>query len=155
MLFPDFEGFAQVNRQDIAYTLLSASQYRKDALQNMEEQKFGEAIANFTAAIKVDPGNSTDYNNRGSARQILLNNAGVTEEKQYKGVLNDYTEAIELDPNTPVSYFQRGALKSKIGLRHEAVIDLEKALKIFQAIGSEKHISEVQEKIRELKQQSQ
>ena len=154
MLFPDFEGFARVHRQDIPYTPLAASQYRTRAHQNMKERQLEEAIANFTEAMKVDPGNSSDYQNRGGVKEMLLVNSGATDKNQYDGVLNDYTEAIKLDPIAPVTYWHRGVLRSKIGRKHEAVFDLEKALEIAQAIGNEGLISHIQKTLCEIKQVS-
>ena len=139
MLFPDFEGFARQHRQSVPYTQLAASQYRERGMQKAQERKFEEAIDAFSKAINIDPGNSSDYQNRGAAREGLLSQSGAREIKQYKGVRDDYTEAINLDPNAPVSYYRRGMLiASKGGRMHEAFPDLEKALQIAQAIGEEK-----------------
>ena len=98
MLFPDFDGFARQHRQDIPYTQLAASQYRKRALQKIDRREYEEAIADFTEAIKVDPGNGDDYNNRGNARQMLLNQSGTTDVNVYKTAIADYTEAVNLNP---------------------------------------------------------
>lgn len=155
MLFPDFEGFARQNNQNVPYTLLAASQYRDLGLRKMEEGKLNEAIAAFNEAIKIEPGESSDYQNRGAVREMLLFQSGARDIKQYKGVLTDYTEAINLDPNAPVSYYQRGILVAKVGRTHEAVLDLEKALQIAEAIGQEHFITTIQRTLHEIKQASQ
>ena len=152
MLFPDFEGFASQHGQSVLYTQLAASQYRARGVQKITEGKFEEAIDAFTEAIKIDPGESTNYQNRGAAREKLLNQNGATSINQYKGVLADYTEAINLDPNAPVSYYQRGALLADRGMAHEAFPDLEKALQIAQRIGEEEYIATVQQKLQALQQ---
>lgn len=152
MLFPDFEGFARQHGQSVLYTQLAASQYRKIGIQKMEEGKTEEVIAAFTEAIKIDPGESSDYQNRGAAREMLLSQSGATTRNEYKGVLADYTEAINLDPNAPISYYQRGILIAKVGRTHEAVIDLEKALQIAEAIGQEPLITSIQQNLREIRQ---
>ena len=153
MLFPDFEGFARQHRQSVPYTQLAASQYRKRGVQKAQERKFEEAIDAFSKAINIDPGNSSDYQNRGAAREGLLSQSGAREIKQYKGVRDDYTEAINLDPNAPVSYYRRGMLiASKGGRMHEAFPDLEKALQIAQAIGEEKYIEDIQRDLQNLRQ---
>ena len=154
MLFPDFEGFARVHRQDIPYTSLAASQYRNRGHQKLNQGQFKENIANFTEAMKVDPSNSTDYQNRGAITEMLLNKSVATDKNQYDGILNDYAEAIKLDPNAPATYYQRGVLRSKIGRTHEAVFDLEKALQIAQAIGNEGMISTIQNQLSAIKQAS-
>ena len=151
MLFPDFEGFARQHGQNISYTHLAASQYRKIGVQKMKEGRTEEAIDAFTTAIKIDPGESTDYQNRGAAREMLLSRSGATDIKQYKGVLADYTEAINLDPNAPVSYYQRGALLANRGKAHEAFPDLERALQIAQRIGEEQYIASIQQVLDNLK----
>ena len=152
MLFPDFEGFARQHNQDIPYTQLAASQYRDLGHQKMKEGKTEETVAAFTEAIKIDPGESSDYQNRGAAREMLLSQSGARDIKQYKGVLADYTEAINLDSNAPVSYYQRGILTAKVGRTHEAVLDLEKALQIAEAGGQENFIATIQQNLREIRQ---
>ena len=153
MLFPDFEGFARQHRQSVPYTQLAASQYRERGMQKAQERKFEEAIDAFSKAINIDPGNSSDYQNRGAAREGLLSQSGAREIKQYKGVRDDYTEAINLDPNAPVSYYRRGMLiASKGGRMHEAFPDLEKALQIAQAIGEEKYIEDIQRDLQNIRQ---
>ena len=153
MLFPDFEGFAQQHGQNAPYTQLAASQYRKIGVQKIEKGKFEEAIDAFNEAIKIDPTSEwSDYQNRGAARQRLLDQSGATSINEYEGVIADYTEAINLNPNTPVSYYQRGALIADRGKAHEAFPDLEKALPIAERIGDENFIARIKQKLRELKQ---
>ena len=152
MLFPDFEGFARQHNQNVSYTQLAASQYRDLGHQKMKERKTEETVAAFTEAIKIDPGESSDYQNRGAAREMLLFQSGARDIKQYKGVLADYTEAINLDPNAPVSYYQRGILIAKVGRTYEAVLDLEKALQIAEAAELENFIATIQQTLHEIRQ---
>ena len=151
-LFPDFEGFARQHGQDVPYTQFAASQYRKIGFKKIQERKFEEAIDAFTEAIKINPGESTDYQNRGSATAGLLYQAGATDINEYKGVIADYTEAINLNPNAPFSYYQRGVLIADKGKAHEAFPDLEKALQIAQRIGDEGYIADIQQALHDLKQ---
>ena len=152
MLFPDFEGFAGQHNQDVPYTQLAASQYRKRALQKFKDGKYEEAIADWTEAIKVNPGESSDYQNRGAAAETLLFQSGAKSINEYKRVIADYTDAINLDPNAPVSYWQRGNLIAKVGRTHEALPDMEKALQIAQAIGEEDFINMIQQELHSMKQ---
>ena len=158
MLFSDFEGFARQHRQSVPYTQLAASQYRKIGLQKIEEGKFEEAIDAFNEAIKIDPTSEwSDYQNRGAARQTLLDQSRTTSINEYEGVIADYTEAINLNPNTPVSYYQRGALIAERGEvdrgeAHEAFPDLEKALLIAEQIGDENFIARIKQKLHDLEQ---
>jgi len=57
---------------------LAASQYRKQGLQKINERKYKEAIAAFTEAIKVSPGESSDHQNRGTAKEMLLSQSWDT-----------------------------------------------------------------------------
>ena len=153
MLFPDFEGFAQQHGQNAPYTQLAASQYRKIGVQKIKKGKFEEAIDAFNEAIKIDPTSEwSDYQNRGAARQRLLDQSGATSINEYEGVIADYTEAINLNPNTPVSYYQRGALVADRGKAHEAFPDLEKALPIAERIGDENFIARIKQKLHDLEQ---
>ena len=157
MLFPDFEGFARQHRQSVPYTQLAASQYIDRGCQKIGEGKFEEAIDAFNEAINLDPSEWSAYQNRGAARQGLLDRSGATSIDEYEGVIADYTEAINLypdthvlDPDTPVSYYQRGALIADRGNAHRAFPDLEKALQIAQRIGDERYITDIRQKLHDL-----
>ena len=152
MLFPDFEGFARQHGQNVPYTQRAVSQYNKLGLRRIDERKYEEAIAAFTEAIKIEPDESSNYQNRGAAREMLLSQSGATTLNEYEGVIADYTEAINLDPNTPVSYYQRGILIAKVGRTHEAVLDLEKALQIAEAGGHENHTARIRQTLHEIRQ---
>ena len=121
-------------------------------LRKIDDSKYEEAIAAFTEAIKIDPGESSDYQNRGVAGELLLSQSGVSTLNEYEGVITDYTEAINLYPNTPVSYYHRGILIAKVGRTHEAVLDLEQALRMAEAVGNEAMITRIQQTLHEIKQ---
>ena len=152
MLFPDFEGFARQHRQDIPYTQLAASQYRKRALQKVERYEYEETIADYTEAIKVAPGESSDYLNRGNTKVMLLNQSGRTDVNEYKAVIADYTEVINLDPNYPFAYYQRGILRHDIGNLYEAVQDLEKALQLARQTESESFVANINQNLEDIRQ---
>ena len=152
MLFPDFEGFARQHRQDIPYTQLAASQYRKRALQKVERYEYEETIADYTEAIKVAPGESSDYLNRGNTKVMLLNQSGRTDVNEYKAVIADYTEVINLDPNYPFAYYQRGILRRDIGNLYEAVQDLEKALQLARQTESESFVANINQNLEDIRQ---
>lgn len=152
MLFPDFEGFARQHNQNVPYTQLAASQYQERGHRKIDEREYEEAIADYTEAIKIDPGEWSNYQNRGATREMLLFRSGATTLNEYRGVLADYTEAITLDPNAPVSYYQRGKLIAKVGRTQDAVLDLEKALQIAEAGGHENYIADIQRTLHEIRQ---
>ena len=152
MLFPDFEGFARQHRQDIPYTQLAASQYRKRARQKWDRHEYEETIADYTEAIKVAPGESSDYFNRGHTKEMLLKESGRTDVNEYKAVIADYTEVINLDPNYPFAYYQRGILRRDIGNRYEAVQDLEKALQLARQTQSESFVALINQNLEDIRQ---
>ena len=152
MLFPDFEGFAQQHNQYAPYSQLAATQYRDRGLQKLQEGKYEEAIVAFTEAIKVNPGKADHYNNRGYAKQQLLellSQSRTISVKDYNPVIDDYTKAINLDPDAP-AYILRARLRKRIGPPYKAALDLEKALRIAKAIGHRPVITEVEELLHEL-----
>lgn len=150
MLFSDFEGFARQHGHGVPYTDLAASEYRDCGVQKIKEGKFEEAIDAFNEAINIEPREWSSYQNRGAARQRLLDRSGATSISEYEAVIADYTDAINLDPDTPVSYYQRGVLLADRGNAHRAFPDLEKALQIAQRIGDEKYIVNIQQKLHDL-----
>ena len=150
MLFPDFEGFARGHRQDVVYIQLAASQYRTRAHQKQEKHEYEKAIAAFTKAIELNPGKSSDYQYRGLTWEMLLNSLGTPLTSKYEQINADYTEAINLDPNAPYVYFLRGRLRKMTGRKYEAVLDLEKALPMAQALGGQEYITQIESLLHQL-----
>src|SRR5439155_869351 len=64
---------------------------------------YEQALADFSAAVRLDPHESVAYNNRGNARYFL---------KDYEHALMDFAEAIRLDPHGPVAYNSRAVLRA-------------------------------------------
>lgn len=112
------------------------------------------AIAGFTRAIELDPGNTGNYLMRAYARKqmhdyagaiadytraielekevdqgfLLILRAGISESTgDVDGAITDYSRAIELDPGLQSTYRSRGLLKQKKGDSKGAAADFARA----------------------------
>ena len=152
MLFPDFDGFARQHRQDIPYTELPASQYRQRALQKCDSGDYEGTIADYTEAIKLNPGTSDDHNNRGNAMKMLLIQSGTSDVQKYKIVIDDYDEAIRLEPKVPFAYYHRGILWRELGKHNLAVLDFDEAFRLCRYSGYESLISNIEQNLRNIRE---
>lgn len=66
-----------------------------------DEKEYDNAIAEFTQAIKLDPGDADAYLGRGNTWRA---------KKDYDNAIADYTEAIKLDPKNGGMYNSRAWL---------------------------------------------
>jgi hypothetical protein len=80
-----------------------------------------EAIADFTQAIALDPGNAKSYWHRGQA----YSNKNLHDQAIY-----DFTKAIALDPDNYFAYQDRGDEYEKMNLRDQAIADFRKMLNL-------------------------
>ena len=123
-----------------------------DGMRLSELGRWTEAIAEFDAAISLDPEYAVAYSNRGRA----FNKAGQPlrglqdhieaiklrpdvstfwynrgnayfDLAQYQRAIDDYDEAIRLNPEEGPAYISRAAAYNRLGRRDEAQDDLEKA----------------------------
>lgn len=58
------------------------------------KNRYGEAISYYNEAIRLNPNDDMEYNNRGSAYWCL---------KQYEKALKDFNKALELNPNNTLA----------------------------------------------------
>jgi RNA polymerase sigma factor (sigma-70 family) len=79
------------------------------------------AIADFTAAIKLDPTKSLFYMNRGNVFRT---------KGDYDGAIADYTVAIRLDPKWADTYYQRGDAWYQKGSHDKAISDFTEAIRL-------------------------
>lgn len=153
MLFPDFDGFARLHREEIPYAELSASDYFNRAMQTSDE----EAIANYDKAIELDSQNSDYYEWRGYAKRALGRNDDAIDDfnkmveidgspyahevrgkvllrlKRHQQAIADFSKMIEIAPDVPFGYFRRGNAKYELGQYEEAIADLDAYLQITGA----------------------
>jgi tetratricopeptide (TPR) repeat protein len=87
-----------------------------DGNKAFDNQKWDEAIAKYSEAIKLDPNNVMAYTNRGAA---------YTEKQNYTYALLDYTKAVELDPKNYFPLYNRSMLYIKMGDQDKAIADCD------------------------------
>ncbi len=56
MLFPDFDGFARLYRENVPYTKLNATEYAERAYDAYQAKKYQNAIADYSNAIELESG---------------------------------------------------------------------------------------------------
>jgi len=92
----------------------TAYDYFRRGMEQVKNQAFDDAIADFSESIKMDPDWPVSYNNRGAC---------LEKKGDFKSALSDFTEAIRLDPDESVFLEnQERVLKkindSEVGLVH-------------------------------------
>ena len=96
----------------------SAEAYNDRGMERAENEDFTGAIADYTAAIAIDPNYAEAYYNRAYDRSEL---------EDYAGAIEDYNKVIELAPDAAPAYFNRGLAKAKLGDAEGANADCEYA----------------------------
>ncbi len=154
MLFPDFDGFARLHREDTLYEELGASDYSNRAMQAHQAAQYEEVIANYDKAIELDSQNSDYYEWRGYAKRALGRNDDAIADfnkmveidgspyahevrgkvllglKRHQQAIADFSKIIEIAPDVPFGYFRRGNAKYELGQYEEAIADLDMTLQI-------------------------
>lgn len=103
-----------------------ASDVRAEALISRgtihgDQERLKDAVADFSRAIELAPGDVVALILRGNARDAL-------DDKQ--GAIADYTEAIRRNPDDAAGYFNRASVHHELGQRTEAIADYKRALEI-------------------------
>ena len=86
-----------------------------------QQQAYEKAIADFTEAIRLDPGAAKTYRERGSA---------YIQKGDQDRAIADCTQAIRLDPNSATAYQIRGIAYWHKGDYDRAIADCTQAIKI-------------------------
>ncbi len=120
-LFPDFEGFAWVHREESPYTVSTFSALKDQGRREFENKRYNYAIEDFTRAIDIESGDQETYNLRGKAYTHLGN---------FEKALEDYDEAIRLNPDYAESYLNRGTVYYHQKNYEVAHIDYDKAISL-------------------------
>ena len=79
------------------------------------------AIADFDAAIRLNPNHAEAYYNRGLAKGQL---------GQYSAAILDYEIAIQLKPDFALAYLNRGGMRSNLGQHAAAIADFDTAIRL-------------------------
>jgi tetratricopeptide (TPR) repeat protein len=101
-------------------TILIASADAIEALRESGHAKYSKedyqgAIADYTAAIKIEPKNASLYSARSEAYRFA---------KDYAKGITDQDMAIKLDPTTPSYSYQRAILKGEVSDYKGAIADM-------------------------------
>jgi tetratricopeptide (TPR) repeat protein len=82
------------------------------------------ALADYGAAVRLDPRNALAHYNRGNA---------YYDSKQLPSAIADFTRAVELEPRFALAYFNRGRAHERRGDHKAAVRDYRSVLKLEPA----------------------
>ncbi len=88
-------------------------------IQKAKDEKFGQAVAAYTEALKLEPQNAEIYFNRA----LALHLDGKSQE-----AMKDFDKAVSLDPANPFRYSSRAFVRAKFGDLLGAVDDYKKAI---------------------------
>ena len=119
-LFPDFVGFAYIQRADAPYLTLGAEEYFHSGVKAQQRGQYSEAIQDLTKAIEL----KEDYAEAYYARGLAYDRKG-----EYDQAIQDLTKAIELKEDTDTYLARGGAYRSK-GEYDQAIQDLTKAIEL-------------------------
>ena len=86
-----------------------------------ELKQYDQALADYTKAIQLDPGNAEAYHHRGTTYHEL---------KQYDRALPDLTKAIQLDPSNLHRYNYRAFTYVELKQYDQALADYTKAIQL-------------------------
>ena len=111
-LFPDFEGFAWVNREAATYTEPTYSALIDFGEIEIEKEEYEKALEYSSRAIQKDIKKIQAYNLRGRA---------YTSLERYDQALEDFEKAESMDPDDAETYFNRGYLYQQQGLYLKAI----------------------------------
>jgi tetratricopeptide (TPR) repeat protein len=100
---------------------LQAWAHMKRGEKQAEQRDATAALADFEAAIKLDPKLAKAYQNRGVSRAEL----GDT-----KGAMSDFSEVVRLMPTYANAWYNRGELKYEQGDFLSALADYNKAIEL-------------------------
>ena len=118
-LFPDFEGFAWVNREDATYTEPTYSALIDFGESAIEKEEYEKALEYSSRAIQKDINKIQAYNLRGRA---------YTSLERYDQALEDFEKAETMEPDDAETYFNRGYLYQQQGLYSGAINDYDTAI---------------------------
>lgn len=154
MLFPDFDGFSRLHREDTLYEELGASDYFRRAERAHSETQYEEAILNYDKAIELDPQDSETYLWRALAKRALGQNRDAIDDldkmvkinsnphafemqgkvlshmKEDRKAIAAFDKVIELDPDNPSCYIRRAIAKWNLRQYQETINDIDQHLQI-------------------------
>lgn len=100
---------------------LDAKRYFENGLVSLANQKYHEAISEFTEVIRIRPIDDGAYNDRGIAYE---------GKRDYDKAFADYNEAIRINPNDANTYGNRGNIYYYRGNLDKAISDYNEAIRL-------------------------
>ncbi len=120
-LFPDFVGFAYIQRSDAPYLTPDAEEYFHSGVKAQQRGQYSEAIQDFTKAIKLKPDYAEAFYSRGRTYDL---------QGEHDRAIQDFTKAIELKPDYAEAYHIRGLAYHSQGEHGRAIQDSTKAIEL-------------------------
>lgn len=99
----------------------NADAYFNRALSYEKQEKFNEALSDYSSALKLNKRFTDAYFNRAVLYQQI---------KQTDKAIKDYGRVIKLNPKDDIAYYNRGLLYAELGNKEKAIEDFEMAIKI-------------------------
>jgi tetratricopeptide (TPR) repeat protein len=91
------------------------------------QQRYEDAVADFTAAIQLNPQDADAYSMRGAVYRDL---------GRYSEAVSDLTQAIQLDPQSLQSYVMRGNVYHHLHQDEQAMLDYNHGIELDPTIPS-------------------
>ena len=117
-LFPDFVGFAYIQRSDAPYLTPDAEKYFRSGSKAGQRGQYSEALQDFNKAINLKPDYADAY--------FFRSHAYITQGRHDEAI-QDLDKVIELSPNDANAYFLRGHDYILQGMYNEAIQDFNQA----------------------------
>lgn len=92
--------------------------YINRGVAHMQNESYGDAIADFTDALKVNPRHASALSYRAFANYRIQN---------YNESIDDYDKVLGLDPDNTMGYYNRGMAHLRAGNKAKACPDFHKA----------------------------
>lgn len=95
--------------------------HRDNGHKYYDQEKWDQAIQEYTAALELDTVNVEVLGSRGSA---------YTYKGMYNEAINDLTKAIELEPDNVLPYYNRSQTYIHMGEYDKAIADCDKIIEL-------------------------
>jgi tetratricopeptide (TPR) repeat protein len=113
-----FRKAAELDQKFKPYLVIA---YQHRAFAAASQQKYQDAIADLSEALKINPQNPRTYEQRAAMEM---------NTKEYDKALADYSQAIKFHPDEISNYLYRGYIYELRGDKKNATADTESALKL-------------------------